>query len=247
MTIGSVHKREVKVFKNIYEMTFFVIERWIEISESAINKKGRFEAGLSGGRTPTSLYQGLSEFRKLPWERTHIFLVDERFVPYESSENNYHMINQTLLRHINIPEENIHSIPTQEKTLPASAEKYERDLISHFKLSQNEFPRFDLILLGMGEDGHTASIFPDTPAVKERTRLVTAVAETVRFRNDRITVTMPVINNAENVIFMVSGYNKANAVKRVIGEEDSLLPASMVNPKKGKLYFLVDEEAAAYL
>jgi len=241
-------KREILIFKDIEEISNFVIKKWLEISERAIKGRGRFSVALSGGKTPKPLYQKLAELKDiLPWDKTDIFLADERFVPYEDSENNYRMISQTLLSQVKIPKENIHPISTREKTPKASARKYEEELISYFKLKKGEFPRFDLILLGMGEDGHTASLFPDTPSLTETQHLVIAVLPPDISKRERISLALPVINNADNIIFLITGTHKAKVLKEVIEAKNRKLPAAMVNPQKGVLFFLIDKDAALYL
>ena len=240
--------KEVLIFKNADEMSDFAISKWVEISEEAIKNKGRLEAAISGGKTPEKLYQKLSGFKRpLPWDKTHIFLVDERFVSHKSNESNYRMINQLLLKHVKIPKENIHPIPVEEKTSQAAAKKYEENLISYFKLARGGFPMFDLIFLGIGEDGHTASLFPDSPALKEPQHIAAAVMQEELSKHKRITLTFPVINNAKNIIFLVAGSNKAKVVKEILEEKNSVLPAARVKPKKGKLFFLLDKSAASYL
>jgi 6-phosphogluconolactonase len=243
----SYKDKEIIILKSIEQIADVAIAKWTEISEKAIKTKGVFTVALSGGRTPVVLYQKLSQIKSLPWDKTHIFMVDERFVPYESDENNFRMISQTLLYHLHIPAKNIHPISTSEILPEGSAAKYERVLLSCFKLLTNEPPRFDLMLLGIGEDGHTASLFPDTPALKEKSSLVVAVTLPDKAEKERITLTFPVINNTENILFLASGKNKAKSIKEVIETENSLLPAAMVKPKNGKLIFLLDQEAASLL
>ena len=247
-SLNCKKNKEVLIFKNADEMSDFTISKWAEISEGAIKSKGRFEVAISGGKTPEKLYQKLSGFKRpLPWDKTHIFLVDERFVSHKSNESNYRMINQLLLKHIKIPKENIHPIPVGEKTSQAAAKKYEDNLISYFKLACGGFPMFDLIFLGIGEDGHTASLFPDTPALKGPQHMATAVMPEEMSKHKRITLTFPVINNAKNIIFLVTGSNKAKVVKEILEEKNSVLPAARIKPKDGKLFFLLDKGAASYL
>lgn len=241
-----MNSKKILIFKTIDDMADFVIDQWKTMSAKGIKNKKRFCVALSGGKTPVSLYKKLSQKKTLPWDKTHIFIVDERFVPYENEENNFHMINNTLLAHVSIPEENVHAIATDEDTSQAAAEKYEMDLLSFFK-NNTEASRFDLILLGIGKDGHTASLFPGTPAVKEEKRLAVAAAPLDKTKDERITITLPVINNAENVMFLVTGSSKAKIVKEVIDGENDLLPASMVQPGNGKLFFLIDERAGALI
>jgi 6-phosphogluconolactonase len=246
--IQSRKSREILIFKNIDKLSDYAVEKWKEISKTAVNNRGFFKVAVSGGTTPVTLYKKLSALKNsLLWDKTHIFLVDERFVSHNDSESNYRQLNQTLLRHIKIPGKNIHPVITSEETPQISAVKYEKDLISCFRLEQNQLPKFDLILLGIGEDGHTASLFPDSPALKESSRLTAAVLQTDITIKKRISLTFPVINNADNIIFLIRGFNKAGVLKEIIEKENRILPAAMVRPKKGRLFFLIDKDAGSLL
>ena len=241
-------KKEVLVFSGLTQIADFASEKLMEISKKSIRDKGRFTVALSGGKTPVALYRALAVLKKpSQWDKIHIFIVDERFVPPEDNESNFLMINQTLLKHINIPRENIHQISTAENTPEASAIKYEEDLISFFKPARGEFPIIDLIILGIGEDGHTASLFPSTPLLRENRHMTAAVLPPDTSKKQRITLTLPVINNAEKIIFLASGRSKAHIIKEVIEGENHSLPANMVRPKKGKPVFLLDKDAASLL
>ncbi|MBI5056159.1 MAG: 6-phosphogluconolactonase [Nitrospirae bacterium] len=239
--------REVLIFKDDDEMAEFVIEKWKEISQAAIQERGYFTAALSGGKSPAVLYQKLSWNKTLPWGMTHIFMVDERFVPYENDWNNHRMINRTLLRHIPILPKNIHPILTSDTSPEDVARKYEEELNAFFKKWHVKLPGFDLVLLGIGEDGHTASLFPDSTALQETKRLAIPVPQSQAVLYERITITFPLINNSENIMFFVSGSSKAKIVKDVIEGGNISLPAAMVRPEKGKLCFLLDEGAASLL
>ena len=239
--------REIHIFGDREQMADFAIEQWTEICEAAIKNNGYFSAALSGGKTPVPFYQKLAKKNLLPWDKTHVFIVDERFVPYESDENNYHMIQRTLLRHVNIPQENIHPVRTSGISAEFSAEEYEKDIGSYCKKVHTQEPQFDLIVLGIGEDGHTASLFPGSPALKEMGRFALSVAPLDKQKTERITLTFPAINNAGNVMFLVSGANKAEITKEVIERKTRLLPAAMVRPKKGKLMFIIDKNAGSLL
>jgi 6-phosphogluconolactonase len=237
----------VFIYGNPDQLSDFFITQWEAICDNAITVRGQFTAALSGGRTPVIFYQKLSMEKNLPWDKTQIFMVDERFVPYESGENNYHTISRTLLRHVAIPARNIHPILTSENSPQASAKRYEDDLISWFKITGTRLPQFDLVVLGMGEDGHTASLFPETRSLKEEKRLAVPVSPLDKTNMERITIALPVINNAANVMFLVTGRSKAAIIKEVVEGKNNLLPAAMVNPKHGRLLFLLDESAGALL
>jgi 6-phosphogluconolactonase len=233
------------IFDNKDRMAEFMIRKWEEIAKESIEKKGYVVAALSGGKTPVTFYKTLAEEREmLPWHRTHLFLVDERFLPFDDENSNYRMLRETLLSKIEIPEENIHPIPTGRSTPFVSADAYEEDLKTFFRLRSGQFPRFDLVLLGIGEEGHTASLFPGSPLLNEKDRLAVAVILD-EISHHRITLTLPVINHAKEVFFLVSGEEKAPVLEKVLNKRDSFLPASMINPDEGKLFFLSDSEAAS--
>jgi 6-phosphogluconolactonase len=243
----KVRPQDVHVFDRKDEISDFIIETWNEISRMAIDNKGLFSVALSGGKTPIDLYHKLSVVKEmLPWHKTHLFLVDERFVPREHRDSNYHMLKETLLNHIPIPQGNIHSIPTDRSTLQISAMVYEENIKIFFNLQSGQYPEFDLILLGIGEEGHTASLFPGTPVLDDTIHLAAAVSMD-EMRHSRITLTLPVINNAKHILFLVMGKNKASVLRKIITEEDASLPASMVHPNKGELILVTDREASSKL
>lgn len=240
-------REQVFVFATKSEMSDFMILRWKEISRESVERKGYFVAALSGGKTPVDFYMKLAGFKEpLPWNKTHIFLIDERFVPFNDEDSNYRMLRKTVLDHVTIPQENIHPISTSTPHPQISARKYEEELKAFFKRSHDPIPEFDLILLGIGEDGHTASLFPNSPALNDVMHLVAEVMLDERGHH-RITLTLPVINHANNVIFLVSGQRKAAVVEKIINQKDSSLPTSMVRPTRGKLIFLIDREASLNL
>ena len=240
-------KRNILIFDRYDQICDFAIEKWEEISADAIRSNDFFAVALSGGKTPVGFYEKLSNCRKgFYWNKTHLFLVDEHFVPSHHEESNYRMIKHHLLDGLRIPMENVHSISTQEATPEKSSENYEKHLRYFFQLKAGEIPTFDLIVLGIGEDGHTASLFPRTPSLRESGPLVVAVSLN-KVKNKRISITLPAINNAKNIIFLVSGYNKAQVMKEILEEKNMMLPATRVNPKKGRVFFLMDEKAASLL
>jgi len=239
--------QRVIVLQNEDDTAVFMVKKWVEISRAAIEREGFFTVALSGGKTPIPLYQKLALLKKgLPWEKTHIFLVDERFVPLQHPDSNYHMLKDILLDQAPIPRQNIHPVPAEEATAQIAARKYEEDLRTFFKLAPDELPELDLILLGIGEDGHTASLFPGRLPFNDPGQLVAAVMLD-EMRHNRITLTLPVINQAKTIIFLVTGKNKAEVLEKVIYKKDSTLPASLVAPKMGNLIFLLDLEASSQL
>jgi 6-phosphogluconolactonase len=216
-------------------------------AESAIRDRGRFTVALSGGNTPRALYALLAaEYKdKLPWSKTHIFFGDERSVPPDHPESNFRMANEALLSKISIPAENVHRVRT-ELGPEAAAEDYERQLRLEFSLTGDALPRFDLILLGLGYDGHTASLFPGSAALEDKSRL--AVANWVeKFNTFRITLTYPVLNHAAEDVFLVSGARKAQVLQEALKSPETKYPAQRVQPENGRLLWLVDQDAARLL
>lgn len=205
-----------------------------------------FRVALAGGSTPRQLYALLAseEFRnRIPWRQLHFFWGDERLVPKDHPQSNYRMAVETLLKHVPVPGENIHPAPTQA-SLDGSALAYEQTIRAHFN-QRRGVPSFDLILLGLGADGHTASLFPFAPALEEKQRLVvTHNPPTVPLA--RVTFTFPLLNKAQRVFFLVAGEEKAAALHQVV-EGGERLPAQRVAPRKGELVWLVDRAAASQL
>ncbi len=245
----SKQSKEIIVVNNIDKLADYAVDQWTKLSYYSIESKGHFSVALSGGKTPVKLYQKLAERKNLPWDKTHVFIIDERFVPYDSDDNNYHMINRTLLCHVVIPAGNIHFISTVENTPEESAIRYEQDLLSYAKKSKSQYPSLDMVILGLGEDGHTASLFPDSPALDETKHLAVAVNATnsKSTSNRRITMTYPVINNAEQIFFLASGEEKSGVIKQIIENKKCDLPAARVRPENGKLFFVLDKDSASRL
>jgi 6-phosphogluconolactonase len=242
-----INQGNIFVFDNNEGVADFAITQWIQISSQAIADRGVFTAALSGGKTPVEFYKKLAASENIPsWGRTLLFLADERFVPPAYNESNYGLIKEHLLSHVKIPDENMHRIQTEGVTMEESAKRYEEDISRFFGFKGDAMPRFDLIMLGIGEDGHTASLFPGKVSLKERTRLAIPVT-TNKFPYERITLTLPVINNARNIMFLVSGMNKAKVIKQIVEKEKSWLPASHVHLKQGVVYFIIDKGAASLL
>ncbi|HMK57167.1 MAG TPA: 6-phosphogluconolactonase [Dissulfurispiraceae bacterium] len=242
----------IHVFDDRKEMNSFLIKKWTEIGMECIERRGVFAAALSGGGTPTEFYRELaSASSAFPWDKTHIFLVDERFVPISEAVSNFGMLRTCLLSGLNMPPGNIHFIMTDTASPVTSANEYEEELMSFFGLIVGEVPVFDFIGLGLGADGHTASLFPGSPEAEvplapESSRLVVAVRrDNVMYA--RVSLTLTVINNARDVVFIVTGGSKAAIVKRVVEDRDMGFPASRVEPSSGNLTFVLDSEAASML
>lgn len=244
-------ERMIKIFSDLKELNDFAAEKIFEIGNQAIEKRGRFAIALAGGSTPKSLYQLLAGDdlqNKIDWRKVFFFLGDERDVPPEADESNFKMARESLFAPLKISDENIFRWQTELNTVAETAENYETAIINFFNLSDGAYPRFDLILLGMGEDGHTASLFPLTKALEENTKI--AVANRVeKLQTTRLTLTFPVINAAQNVMFLVKGADKAAVLKSVLegAPQPQQLPSQNVRLADGDLFWLVDAEAAAFL
>lgn len=237
--------REVLIFESLVEIAGYAVQEWQVAAETSIKKRGRFAAALSGGVTPVSLYRMLARrIRDDLWARTHIFLVDERFVSPDAKESNFRIIYDTLLNRIVIPMDHIHSIATDTKSPEDSAIRYEHDILSYFRTTGKFTPSFDLMILGMGADGHTASLFPGTEPVWESDRVAVAVYPSDTARKKRVSISLRVINYARRIIFLIAGAEKAEALCDVIENSGSTLPASRVSAGEGGVTFLVDEAAS---
>jgi 6-phosphogluconolactonase len=239
--------REVLIFRDMGKISTYMVEKWAESAERALSRKNEFTVALSGGRTPAHVYHALASQKSFPWVKTHVFMVDERFVPYESNENNFRMINESLLLHVGIPARNVHPIITSGSSARECAAKYEKDIVSFFKLSPRTFPNIDLVMLGIGADGHTASLFPGTASAPETLHSVIAVTPPEKSKNDRITITLPVINNASDVLFLAAGQGKADILREIIIGGNRSLPAAKVKSRSGTAVFLVDKDAGSLL
>ncbi len=184
----------------------------------------------------------------LPWDRMFFFWVDERHVPPTDPESNYRMADEAMLSKIPVPAGNVFRIAAENPDAATAAEEYEKTLRKFFQVGTEDVPRFDLILLGMGPDGHTASLFPGTAALQEKSRLV--VANWVeKFKTKRLSLTLPVLNAARCVAFLVSGTDKATVLQTVLEEDvpDEQYPAKLVHPSDGKLIWFLDRAAASAL
>ena len=236
---------EIKIVSDILAFNRAAADEFTNCARIAIEAHGRFTVALSGGSTPRGIYSLVAEDqknpeKKLPWEKIFVFFGDERHVPPTDAESNYRMANESLLSRVPIPEQNIFRIAA-EFDADIAAKQYEEQLIQFFQLGPKEWPRFDLIMLGMGPDGHTASLFPGSPALQETQRKV--VANWVeKFNSYRITFTFPVINHAAEVMFAVLGSDKAEVLKDVLKNPDkNLYPSQRVQPEDGKLLWITDK------
>jgi 6-phosphogluconolactonase len=235
---------EIKVVNDADELSRVAAEEFKHAAQAAIEAKGRFTVALAGGSTPKGLYSQLAKSKDLPWDKIYFFFGDERHVPPDHLESNYRMVNEALFSRASVPPDHIFRMPTENADAEAVAQQYERTLQQFFQLKPGNFPIFDLVLLGLGPDGHTASLFPGTTALRENSRLV--VANWVpKFNAYRLTFTVPVLNQAKQVMFLVSGKEKRNAAESVLASDSppEQFPAKLIRPRNGKVLWLVDRAA----
>lgn len=226
-------------------------EYFLKSATEAVRDRGTFTVALAGGSTPKALYSLLTgdQLReKLPWDKMQIFFGDERHVPPDHPDSNYRMANETLLSKAPLKPEQIHRIKAELADTEEAAREYEQTIQRVFQLKSGELPRFDLILLGMGDEGHTLSLFPGTTALRDNGRLVVRTWVGKLF-TERITCTAPVANNAALVLFMITKADKACALKAVLEgpTEPEQLPSQLIHPKHGDLIWLIDAAAGAML
>jgi len=244
----SEARPRVQVFDDAEAVARGAAERFVELGQAAIDARGCFSVGLAGGSTPKRAYELLASeaYREqLNWSKVHIFFGDERCVPPDHSESNYRMANEALISRVSIPPPNVHRINGLGDAV-ANASLYEDELRTFFNPAS--WPRFDLVLLGMGDDGHTASLFPGTKALVEPRAWV--VANWVeKFGAFRITLTAPAINHAANIAFLVTGATKAERLLEVLrgALDPEKLPSQLIQPLDGSLFWLVDKAAAGRL
>ena len=239
---------DIQIFDNPTALFQGAADEFTSQATAAVQSSGRFTVALSGGSTPKSLYSLLATNASLPWGKTYFFFGDERHVPPDDPESNYRMARESLLSKVPVPPENVFRVPAENPDAGQAAEAYEQTLRKFFGPPPGQFPRFDMVLLGMGPDGHTASLFPGIPALREKTRWV--VSDWIeKFKTHRITLTLPVLNNAAVVMFLVSGRDKANMLKEVLQgkQPGEVFPSKLIKPSNGELIWMVDRAAAAQL
>lgn len=238
---------EIRILNTPADLFQAAADEFAALAAQAVQSHGRFTVALSGGSTPKSLYSLLASgsIPNIPWEKIFFFFGDERFVPPDHPDSNYRMVHETGL-FSKVFNDQVFRVPTEEKDPDIAARDYERTLQKFFNLKPGEFPRFDLILLGLGPDGHTASLFPGTAALNEKNRVV--VANWVeKFHSYRITFTLPVLNHAACDMFLVSGKDKADMVRQVLVDKNADLPSQKVHPEDGRLLWLLDAAAGSGL
>ena len=238
----------VKIFDGPEEVALAAASRFVGLAAEAVTARGAFSVALAGGTTPRRVYEllaGEESQGRVDWKAVHFFFGDERCVPADHADSNFRMANESLLSRVGAPPANVHRIEGAGDAA-ANARLYEDELRSFF--GDSEWPRFDLVMLGMGDDGHTASLFPNTTALVEARAW--AVANWVeKLGAWRITLTAPAINAARNVLFLVTSAAKAGRLREVLrGEQDpSRLPSQLIRPRDGTLEWYVDRAAAERL
>ena len=245
----QTQNREIQIVENGEAVSRIAAEMLTDMVTEKLVSKESFTVALSGGSTPKNMFAILANDAalcdRMPWDRVHFFWGDERHVPPDHTDSNFRMTNEAMLSRVPVPSDNIHRIQAENPDAGQAAEDYEQELQRFFKLEAGQLPIFDCVFLGMGPDGHTASLFPGTKALHERQRLV--VSNWVdKFQTYRITLTTPVLNHADVVIFLVSGEEKAEPLRQVLeGEKQTeRFPSQLIEPTHGKLLWLVDQAAA---
>jgi 6-phosphogluconolactonase len=240
---------EIIVLDDFESLSVRAAEEIVHISGESICTHGQFALCLTGGNTPAEVYTLIATrfHLSVDWNAVHLFWGDERCVPPGDEASNYGMANRTMLSKLTLDPGQIHRIRGEDEPEQAARE-YEQELKDFFSLEEDEFPRFDLVLLGLGDNVHIASLFPGIPAIHERQRSAVAVEVDAPQRR-RISLTPPVLNNAARVMFIVSGKNKAEAVKLALeGPRDpDKYPAQLIDPAKGEVMWLLDRPAASLL
>ena len=244
--------RTVELFANGMEIARRAAADVVRIAGDAVAARGAFSIALSGGSTPKVLYALLAEHpslrNSLPWDKMKVFFGDERHVAPGHADSNFQMATDAMLSKVPLRPDQVHRIKGEYPDTAQAAAEYEEVIRREFGFEAGAFPRFDLILLGMGSEGHTLSLFPGTKALNETQRIVTS-NWVGKLCADRVTLTAPAANNAANVIFMITGADKACALKSVLEgpHEPDQLPAQMIQPTNGNVSWLVDEAAGSML
>ncbi len=239
---------QVRVFPSNEELFYAAAEKFCEIGKQAIADSGRYTVALSGGSTPKGLHHELATrlVKELPWDKVSFFWGDERHVPPDFPESNFRMAKETLLSKLPIPAEHIFRMRGEIPDANQAAAMYEQWLREFFHPAPGQFPRLDFILLGIGPEGHTASLFPDTKALQEKQHFV--VGNYVAVHSTwRITCTYPVLNNGANVMFLVDGAGKRDIVRTALKDASANLPCQGVKPADGNLMWYLDAAAGAKL
>jgi len=243
-------KYNLEVARDAEDLARRTVRLFIRTARETIAARGLFHTALSGGHTPGRFFQLLGvtpEAVSLPWEKIHVFWVDERYVPPDSEASNYKMAAETFLDKVRIPPENVHRIPTEYEDINDAVRAYERTIRKVFDLQPGEIPEFDLIVLGMGADGHTGSLFPNSYATFDSDNLACAVYVMDNTTMNRVTLTYPVLLAARSLVVLVSGPEKAQTLRDVLTSEPDEVkyPIHVLWPVLDKVKWLVDREAVS--
>jgi 6-phosphogluconolactonase len=244
--------REVRILADGAAIARRAAELIVDAATVAVRERGAFTISLAGGSTPKALYELLATdpvFKsQMPWGKTQFFFGDERHVPADDPDSNFRMANESMLSKVSLKPEQVYRIKGEYEDAEKAALEYEQTLRSYFKLSTGQLPRFDVVLLGMGDEGHTLSLFPGTKALHDNGRLV--MSNWIgKLYTQRVTITAPVANNSGLAIFMITKADKALALKGVLEgpAEPEQLPSQLIQPKNGKVLWLLDTTAASKL
>jgi 6-phosphogluconolactonase len=244
--------REIRILNDGAAIAGRAAREFVQAAAAAVREKGSFNVALAGGSTPKALYSLLVNDAALrsqvPWDKIHLFFGDERHVAPDHPDSNFRMVSEAMISKSPLKPEQVTRIKGEDADTEQAALEYEKALRGYFKLKDGEYPRFDLVLAGMGSEGHTLSLFPGTKALHAHGRFV--VRNWVgKLFTERITLTAPAASNAGRVIFMVTGADKAPALRAVLAGpyEPEQLPAQLLQPKDGKLLWLVDTAAGGML
>lgn len=243
---------KIQIFADVVAMSRAAAETIVKHITESLQTDDVYSIALSGGSTPAPLYALLANDAKLqeqvPWDRVHFFWGDERHVPPSHPDSNYRMAYNALLSKVPVPSTNIYRIQAEDSDAEKTAADYEQELRRFFNINAGQIPRFNCVLLGMGPDGHTASLFPGTSALEETGRL--AVANWIeKFQSYRITLTGPLFNNADRILFLVAGMEKAETLKAVLegDAKTTRFPVQLIQPTHGEVTWFLDRSAAGRL
>lgn len=245
---AKIGDRQIEICKDKAELADKAARHFAKLVNSIAGEKGQVTVALSGGSTPKALYERLVQAdlaQVIPWNKIQFFVSDERCVPHESEESNYGNALRLLLNPMNVASAHAHPTQDQDKDAGVSATTYEIEVRTFVNAGKNGVPAFDIIFLGMGPDGHTASLFPGTAGLEEARRLV-IMNHVEKLNSDRVTFTFPLLNSASHVIFLVGGSDKAGVLKEVFANAGKY-PCERVQPVQGDVIWFLDEAAAVQL
>jgi 6-phosphogluconolactonase len=239
---------DIHVMEDPDKLAISAVRIFIQLAKQALDQSRHYNVSISGGSTPRLMHRMLAHkpyVSEMPWEGLHLFWVDERCVPVSDQASNYGTVKKDMLDDLSLSPQQVHPMPG-EKDPAEGALSYEKELTRHFEIQAGEFPGFDLIILGVGPDGHTASLFPGQSSLDEKQRLVLDVKGGDPDVN-RLTLTLPVINQAKKILVLISGRGKAEIVKSIFQDKKTGLPIQRIQPEEGEMIWLLDKEAVSLL